>query len=75
VYKGFSGGKNVQKLPCFEEDKILKKVAIFRVSVLGGSQNKVGSLKILIFWLISSQIWLIRLVDAHQNQIEGKTPN
>jgi hypothetical protein len=68
-------GKNMQKLPCFEENKILKKVAIFRASVLGGSQNKVGSLRFLIFWLISSQIWLIRLVDAHESKIEGETPN
>ncbi len=30
-------GKNVQKLSCLEENKILKKVAIFRVSALGGS--------------------------------------
>jgi hypothetical protein len=67
-------GKNVQMLPCFEENKILKKVAIFRVSVLGGSQNKVGSLKFLFFWLISSQIWLIRLADDHQNKFEGGNP-
>jgi hypothetical protein len=50
------------------------KVAIFRVSVLGGSQNKVGSLKFLFFWLISSRIWLIRLVDDHQNKIVGEKP-
>ncbi len=51
-----------------------EKVAISRVSVLGGSQNKVGSSKFLFFWLISSQTWLIRLVDDHQNKIEGTNP-
>ncbi len=66
-----------EKSPYFEGKKI-SHVAMFRQWVPIGSQNKVGLLKNLLYYMSSSQIWLTPLVDDRQStclsKLEKKNP-